>query len=70
MAQNGFSPLAAIPAAKVTPCCSAMPTSKTRVGKTLAIVLTPVPDGIAAVTATTLGSASASIVRAWPNIPV
>jgi hypothetical protein len=33
---NGFMPSVARPAAKVTACCSAMPTSKVRSGKRLA----------------------------------
>jgi hypothetical protein len=51
------------PAAKVTPCCSAMPTSKLRSGKRSANLSRPVPDGIAAVMATIFSSASASAIR-------
>jgi hypothetical protein len=46
-----------MPAAKVTPCCSAMPTSNTRAGKRLARMSSPVPSGMAAVTATMRSSA-------------
>ena len=35
MAQKGLRPSVAMPAAKVTACCSAMPTSKVRLGKRL-----------------------------------
>ena len=41
-----------MPAAKVTACCSAMPTSKLRLGNFLANASSPVPDGIAALIAT------------------
>jgi hypothetical protein len=51
--------------ANVTACCSAMPTSKVRVGKRAAKRSTPVPSGIAPVTATILGSSdSASWISA------
>jgi hypothetical protein len=45
----------------------AMPTSKQRSGKRFANRPRPVPDGMAAVIATTLGSASPSLTRASPN---
>ena len=64
MAQNGFMPSVAMPAAKVTACCSAMPTSKVRSGKRLPNRSRPVPDGIAAVMATMVGSRSASAINA------
>ena len=48
MAQNGRKPSVASPAAKVTACCSAMPTSKQRSGNALANRSSPVPDGMAA----------------------
>ena len=70
MAQNGFMPSAAMPAANVTACCSAMPTSKVRVGKRLAKRSSPVPPGIAAVIATTRASASASAISASANTRV
>ena len=52
MAMTGFIPSVAKPAAKVTPCCSAMPTSKNRSGYLRANSVNPVPSGMAAVTAT------------------
>ena len=64
MAQNGFMPSVARPAAKVTPCCSAMPTSKQRSGKAWPKRLSPVPDGIAAVMATMRSSCFASSMSA------
>ena len=51
----------------MTACCSAMPTSKARVGWALANLSTPVPDGIAAVIAQTFGSSSASFANVSPN---
>jgi hypothetical protein len=44
-----------------------MPTSKTRAGKRLAMMSSPVPDGIAAVIATMRGSRAASSVSASPK---
>ena len=67
MAQNGFMPSVARPAAKVTACCSAMPTSKVRSGKAFSNRSTPVPDGIAAVMATMRSSFFASAISASPN---
>ena len=58
MATTGFKPAAASPAAKVTACSSAMPTSKNRSGKLLWNRFKPVPTSMAAVTATTFGSRS------------
>jgi hypothetical protein len=52
-----------MPAHIVTACCSAMPTSKVRVGEALAEQVEPGAVGIAAVTATILSS-SASRIRA------
>ena len=54
----------AMPAAAVTACCSAMPTSKQRSGKRSAKGSRPVESGIAAVMATTSGRLSASLMRA------
>ncbi len=51
---NGISPPTARPAAKVTACSSAMPTSKNRSGKTFLNRFSPVPSGMAAVIATIL----------------
>ena len=59
-----------MPAAKVTACCPAMPTSKTRARKRFAMMSTPVPAGIAAVIATIRGSRAASSVRALPKTEV
>ncbi len=70
MAQNGCIPSVAMPAAKVTACCSAIPTSKVRSGKRLANRSSPVPDGIAAVTATIRRSAAASAISASANTRV
>ena len=67
MAQNGRRPSVAMPAAKVTACCSAMPTSKVRSGNRLAKRSRPVPLGMAAVTATMRSSASASWISASAN---
>ena len=58
-AQNGLMPSTARPAAKVTACCSAIPTSYVRLGKRLPKRSTPVPPGIAAVIATTERSLAA-----------
>src|SRR6266567_771921 len=55
-------PSEARPAAKVTACCSAMPTSKERLGNGSPNRLSPVPDGIAAVIATMRSSFSASLI--------
>ena len=60
-------PSAARPAANVTACCSAMPTSKVRSGKRLPKISTPVPDGMAAVMATILESSSARFTSSEPN---
>ncbi len=70
MAQTGFTPCVAIPAAKVTACPSAMPTSKNRDGCRDANSAVPVPLGIAAVIATSLGSMSASSASPFPNTAV
>ncbi len=67
MAQNGLKPSQARPAAKVTACCSAMPTSKVRSGNSFWNRSTPVPDGIAAVIATMVSSFFASLIRLSPN---
>ncbi len=54
----------AIPAAAVTSCCSAMPTSKNRSGKRASKGKSPVGPGMAAVRATISGRSSASATRA------
>ena len=67
IAANGFMPSAARPAANVTACCSAMPTSKWRSGNFLAKMSVDVPDGMAAVIAQILSSVSPSFAKVWPN---
>ena len=57
----------AMPAAPVTACCSAMPTSKKRSGKRAWNGSSPVGPAIAAVIATTRESASASLMIASAN---
>ena len=52
---KGCMPPAASPAAKVTACCSAMPTSKNLPGKCFLNAVSPVPSGIAAQIVTTSG---------------
>ena len=61
---EGLKPSAARPAANVTACCSAMPTSKQRSGKALPKWSSPVPSGMAAVIATILSSRLASAISA------
>ena len=70
MAVTGFIPSAARPAAKVTACCSAIPTSKKRSGNLRANAATPVPSGIAAVIATIVLSCSASSTNVFPKTDV
>src|SRR5215469_5520745 len=70
MQANGRMPSAASPAAKVTACCSAMPTSKQRFGNFSPKRFSPVPDGIAAVIATMRSSASASLINDLANTDV
>ena len=60
IATTGFMPFEAMPAAKVTACSSAIPTSKNLSGNLSAIRFSPVPDGIAADIATIFSSLSAS----------
>ena len=50
IAAKGLNPSVASPAAKVTACCSAIPTSNILEGNFLPNISMPVPDGIAAVT--------------------
>ena len=57
----------AIPAADVTACCSAMPTSIIRSGKRSSKGSRPVEPGMAAVMATTSGRTSASLMSASEN---
>ena len=63
----GVSPAAASPAEKVTPCSSAIPTSKKRCGNCFANGLSPVLSVIAAVTATTSGTRLAISTAVSPN---
>jgi len=69
-ATTGRSPPMAIPAAAVTACCSAMPTSTNRSGKRSWNARSPVGPGIAAVMATIRGSASAARRRDRVNASV
>ena len=70
MHTTGRRPRIASPAAKVTACCSAMPTSKKRSGKRCANSSRPVDDAIAAVIATIRSSASAASQSASPKTSV
>ena len=70
MQTTGRSPRIASPAAKVTACCSAMPTSKKRSGKRCENSSSPVDDAIAAVIATMRSSASAASQSASPKTSV
>ena len=67
MATTGRSPPIAMPAAPVTACCSAMPTSKKRSGKRSWNGMRPVGPGMAAVMATRSGRCSASLSTASAN---
>ncbi len=67
MATTGRMPCVASPAAKVVACPSAMPTSKNRSGHFFWKVPVPVPEGMAAVMATSSGCSPASCVSASPN---
>ncbi len=67
MLQKGTSPWVAMPALKVTACCSAMPTSKARSGMAFIMMFSEQPVGMAGVTPTTLGFFSASSTMVWPN---
>ena len=60
----------AMPAAAVTACCSAMPTSKNRSGKRSSNGSRPVESGMAAVMATSSGRCSASLMSASVNAAV
>ena len=63
-------PEIASPAAKVTACCSAIPTSIVLSGKCFSNLFNPVPDFIAAVIATILLSSSAILISAFANASV
>ena len=58
-------PLVARPAANVTACCSAIPTSKVRLGNSFSKMSNPVPEGIAAVIATIFLSFFACLIKAF-----
>ena len=66
-AKIGFNPALAIPAARVTACCSAIPTSKNLFLYIFANSFKPVPSGIAAVIATISLSSLANSIIASPN---
>ena len=70
MQQNGLTPSTASPAANVTACCSAMPTSYVRFGKRRPKMSMPVPPGIAAVMPTTDGSCSAILTSSFAKTDV
>src|SRR5689334_16788202 len=67
MLQNGIKPWVANPAEEVTACCSAMPTSKARVGIAFIMMLSDEPEGIAGVMPTIFGFFSASSTIVCPN---
>ena len=67
---DGRSPRVASPAAKVTACPSAMPTSKNRSGWARATASVPVPLGIAAVIVTTFSFSEPSSASPFPNTAV
>ena len=64
---DGLRPRVASPAANVTACPSAIPTSKNRSGIAAAKMLVPVPAGIAAVIATTDVSKVAELGESLPE---
>ena len=67
MAQKGTNPCVVIPAAKVTACCSAIPTSKARLGKASIINFKELPVGIAGVIPTMFLFSVASSTRVFPK---
>ncbi|MNT92698.1 hypothetical protein D3C72_2340270 [compost metagenome] len=67
MATTGFWPSHATPAANVTACCSAMPTSKYRCGKRCSNSTRPLPSRMAGVTATRRESCCAVSHSHVPN---
>ncbi|MBA7614799.1 hypothetical protein ES703_22069 [subsurface metagenome] len=68
IAQTGCNPLAARPPAKVTACCSAIPTSKKRSGNSSLNSVSPVPFVIAAVIAIKSEFSLASSTIASPKM--
>ena len=69
-ATTGRSPPMAMPAAAVTACCSAMPTSISRPGNRSPKASRPVESGIAAVMATSSGWSSPALQMASVNAAV
>ncbi len=67
MLQKGTKPCVAIPAEKVTACCSAMPTSNARSGIAAIIKFMDEPEGMAGVTPMMRESCSANSTIEWPN---
>ena len=67
IAAKGLNPSVAKPAHIVTACCSAIPTSKNFFGCFCAKISKPVPDAIAAVTATIFSSIDASADKVSPK---
>ena len=61
--EEELAPEAAKPAAKVTACCSAIPTSKVRSGNFFSNKFNPVPEGIAPVIPIILVSCSACLIK-------
>jgi len=70
IAAIGFKPSVAMPAAKVTACCSAIAVSNVRVGNSFITLLSPVPSGIAAVSATMRSSSFIKSIVACANTAV
>ena len=65
--QKGISPCVAIPAAMVTACCSAIPTSNARSGCAAIIYLRELPVGIAGVMPIIFLFEFAKSKRVWPK---
>ena len=70
MQQKGLRPSTARPAANVTACCSAIPTSYVRLGNLLPKISMPVPPGIAAVMPMMSRSVSAILQSSLANTEV
>ena len=70
MATTGCSPAKAIPAADVVACCSAIPTSKTRLGNASAKAVSPTGASIAAVIPTTSRRSCPMATISAPNTEV
>ena len=67
MLQKGIKPWVAIPAAIVTACCSAIPTSNARSGRTSIIYFSELPVGMAGVIPTIDWFFLANSTRVNPN---